>query len=93
MTPASYRGDARSGGRTPYDAEWLEYDDDVRSSSLEHQCDHGCSREATIQHADGRMLCRPCYMVETETRDSVADAMREQDPYCPTCSPWRPSVA
>jgi len=48
-------------------------------------CDHGCEREATVEHANGRMLCQPCYMVETASDEYLRRAMREQDWFCPTC--------
>lgn len=39
-------------------------------------CAHGCGREATVQHADERFLCRPCY---------DAEAGAYNPPGCPTC--------
>lgn len=43
-------------------------------------CDHGCGDEATVQHADGRFLCYPCYRTET-------GGDNQRLPGCPTCSP------
>lgn len=45
-------------------------------------CAHGCGWEASVEHADGRLLCRECYAAETGGEGS-AD--------CPTCAPpkWR----
>lgn len=43
-------------------------------------CAHGCGDDATVQHADGRFLCYPCYRVETGGDNGPpAD--------CPTCGP------
>lgn len=42
-------------------------------------CDHGCGNIATVAHADGRLLCRACYDVETTSGDGA--------PGCPTCHP------
>lgn len=48
-----------------------------RSPAAEEEtCAHGCGHEATVQHADGRMLCRYCYGAEVGG-EGPAD--------CPTC--------
>lgn len=43
-------------------------------------CEHGCGNLSSVQHADGRALCSPCYLVETGLVD-------EPYPGCPTCGP------
>lgn len=44
------------------------------------RCAHGCGNDATVEHADGRMLCLHCYENETGDPDpSVA---------CPTCGDY-----
>jgi hypothetical protein len=42
-------------------------------------CAHGCQREATVQHADERLLCRACYEAEV--------GVSAGNPPCPTCHP------
>ncbi len=43
-------------------------------------CDHGCGFEATVEHADGRLLCRACYAAEVGNESWAV-------PNCPTCGP------
>lgn len=54
-----------------------------RHTTQEDLCDHGCGLDATVQHADGRFLCYPCYRTEVEDADLQ---WRESGP-CPTCRP------
>lgn len=58
------------------------------ATSTDDLCDHGCGLDATVQHADGRFLCYPCYRVEVED----ADIQWRVSGSCPTCSP-KPSDA
>lgn len=43
-------------------------------------CEHGCGREGLVEHADGRMLCVPCYSREVGIAAS-------RNAWCDTCYP------
>lgn len=43
-------------------------------------CEHGCGREGLVEHADGRMLCLPCYSREVGIAAS-------RNAWCDTCYP------
>lgn len=42
-------------------------------------CEHGCGRPATVQHADGTLLCRACY--------EAVVGVSAGNPPCPVCYP------
>lgn len=44
------------------------------------ECEHGCGREGLVEHADGRMLCLPCYSREVGIAAS-------RNAWCDTCYP------
>lgn len=53
---------------------------------MDDLCAHGCGLESTVQHADGRMLCLPCYLAET-TDEPMAWQVTGACPTCVSSSP------
>jgi len=51
----------------------------VASREPHAACAHDCGAPATVEHADGRALCRPCYDAEVDVTHG--------NPGCPTCGP------
>lgn len=49
----------------------------MEAESEEQACAHGCGFNATVQHADGRMLCISCYRAEVDQERGLES--------CPTC--------
>jgi len=82
-SPEGVRAEARreqDGGGKPSNAPNAAAPAAPDAPMTDDLCDHGCGDDATVQHADGRMLCYPCYRTET-------GGDNERDPGCPTCSP------
>lgn len=70
---------ARSQGDGTTTPEPHKHVGDANPEEGEDPCAHDCGNIATTWHADGRLLCRPCYDAETYNTDGR--------PGCRTCAP------